>query len=446
MIAPPRARGLPPLLHRATFRRYWAAQTVSLFGDQVTVLAMPLLAALTIGAGPAEMGYLTAAALLPNLFFSLPAGAWADRYPRKRHLMIIADLGRAVLLVAVPLLWWAGALSLPLVYAVAFLAGTLSVLFEVAHSSMFAALVPRDDYMQANSLINGSRAMAYVAGPSLGGMLVQVLAAPLALVADVVTYLASAALLSRLDVTDPPVERASGLGMAAGVRYVARSATLRPLLLAATTLNLFNYLFAALFVLYVTTELHVSPGTLGLVIGAGSVGGLVGAAITGPVSRRIGIGPALILGLVAFPAPLILVPLAGSAHVPVLALLVVAEFVSALGVMLLDITSGSVQTAATPQTMLAVVAGFKRTVNYGVRPLGAVLGGALGATIGIRPTLWIATVGALLGVLWVLFSPLRTMRRLPGDPVTADHEPLPADPLTAAPGPTMEPAAEGSRA
>jgi len=399
----------PPLLRDVAFRRYWSAQTVSLFGDQVTLLAMPLLAVLAIGAGPAEMGYLTAAALVPNLLFSLPAGAWADRYPHKRRLMILADLGRAVLLLAVPLLWWGGGLTLPVLYAVAFATGSLSVLFEVAHSSLFADLVRRPDYVRANSLVNGSRAMSFVAGPSLGGLLVQVFTAPFALVADVVTFVASAGFLSRMDVEERPVAPAeNGGGMVAGMRFVLRSPILRPILLGAATLNLFNYIFAALFVLYATRQLHIAPGALGLILGSGAVGGLIGAVVAGRIARWIGIGPALILGMVVFPAPLILVPLA---HGPLP--LFVAEMLSALGVMLLDITAGSLQTAATPHDRLSVVSGFKRTVNYGIRPVGAVLGGALGTFIGVRPALWVATIGGLLGVLWVVFSPLRTMRELP---------------------------------
>ena len=130
----PRIPRIPRLLQQTAFRRYWSAQTVSLFGDQITMLAVPLLAVLAIGAGPAEMGYLTAASLLPNLFFSLPAGAWLDRHSRRRQVMIIADLGRAGLLLAVPLLWWADVLNLPLLCVVAFLIGVLSVFFEVAHS------------------------------------------------------------------------------------------------------------------------------------------------------------------------------------------------------------------------------------------------------------------------------------------------------------------------
>ena len=399
----------PPLLREAAFRRYWSAQTVSLFGDQITLLAMPLLAVLAIGAGPAEMGYLTAAALVPNLLFSLPAGAWVDRRPHKRRLMIVADLGRAVLLLAVPLFWWAGWLTLPVLYAVAFGTGSLSVLFEVAHSSLFADLVRRPDYVRANSLVNGSRAMSFVAGLRLGGVLVQVFTAPLALVADVLTFVASAGFLSRMKVEERPVAPAgTGGGMAAGMRFVLRSPILRPILVGTSVLNLFNYIFAALFVLYATKQLHIAPGTLGLILGSGAVGGLIGAVVAGRVARWLGIGPALLLGMVAFPAPLILVPLA---HGPLP--LFVAELLSAMGVMLLDIAAGSLQTAATPHDRLSVVSGFKRTVNYGIRPVGAVLGGALGSLIGVRPALWVATLGGLLGVLWIVFSPLRTMRELP---------------------------------
>ncbi|WP_250002664.1 MFS transporter [Actinoplanes sp. M2I2] len=402
------------LLRETAFRRYWSAQTVSLVGDQITLIAVPLLAVLAVGAGPAQMGYLTAAALLPNLFLSLPAGAWADRRRDKRQVMVVADVSRAVLLLAVPVLWWTGGLTLPLLYAVSFLVGVFSLLFEVAHASLFATLVRRDDYVDANSLLNGSRAASFVAGPSLGGLLVQGLTAPVALIADVLTYLASAAFLSRVRLPDAPAETGEEIrGMVAGIRYVARSAVLRAVLLGATTLNLFNYMFAALFVLYVTTSLHLSPGSLGLVIGLGSVGGLLGAVLAGPLTRRIGIGPTAILGFLLFPAPLILVPLVSGPAWLIFTVLVVAEFFAALGVLVLDIAVGSVQTAATPPSLLATVSGFKRTVNYGIRPIGALIGGALGTALGVRPTLWIATVGALLGVFWVIFSPLRTMRVLP---------------------------------
>ncbi|MFY1672035.1 MFS transporter [Plantactinospora sp. WMMB334] len=409
-------RWLPELLRQAPFRRYWSAQTVSLLGDQISAIALPLLAVLGTGAGPAEMGYLTAAALIPNLLFSLLLGAWVDRYPHKRRVMVLADLGRAVLLAAVPVAYLVGVLSLGQLYLVAFLTGTLAVLFEVAHGALFVSLVPRRDYVDANALTNGSRAMSYVAGPSAGGLLVQTLSAPVALLADALSYLVSALFLARVrpvPAPEPPPADGGGLGIGQGLRFVARSRILRAVLLGTTTLNLFNYMFAALFVLYVSTELGLSPGLLGLVIGVGSVGALLGAAVTGRLVRRFGIGRTALVGFVLFPAPLVLVPLAGGPTPVVVGALVVAEFLSGLGVMVLDITVGSLQVAVTPERLLARVTGAKRTVNYGIRPIGAVLGGSLGAAIGVRPTLWIATVGAVAGLLWLLPTPIPGMRELP---------------------------------
>jgi MFS family permease len=410
-------RWLPRLLRGTPFRRYWSAQTVSLFGDEISALALPLFAVLGLHAGPAEMGYLIAAALIPNLLFSVLAGAWIDRYPHKRRIMIIADVGRALLLTAVPVAFLLDVLTLEQLYVVAFLSGTLAVLFGVSNSTLFVSLVPKKDYMEANTLLNGSRATSFVAGPSTAGILVQTLTAPVALLADAVSYLVSAVLLMKIRPTEPPPSEAKGLGIGQGLRFIARSPVLRSTLLGATTLNLFNYMFAALFVLYVSTELGVSPGLLGAVIGAGAFGALLGAAVTGRVARKLGIGRTLVLSFVLFPAPLLLVPLAGGSTPSVLGMLFVAEFLSGLGVMMLDITNGSVQTAATPDPLRARVSGAQRTINYGIRPIGALLGGALGANLGVRPALWIATIGAIAGVLWVLPAAVSKLRDLP------EHEP-----------------------
>ena len=410
---PTTRRWLPRLLRGTPFRRYWSAQTVSLFGDEISALALPLFAVLGLHAGPAEMGYLIAAALIPNLLFSVLAGAWIDRYPHKRRIMIMADVGRALLLAAVPVAFVLDVLTLEQLYVVAFLSGTLAVLFGVSNSTLFVSLVPKRDYMEANTLLNGSRATSYVAGPGAAGLLVQTLTAPVALLADALSYLISAVLLMKIRPTEPPPSETKGLGIGQGLRFIARSPILRSTLLGATTLNLFNYMFAALFVLYVSTELGVSPGLLGAVIGAGAFGALLGAAVTSRVARKLGIGRTLVLSFVLFPAPLLLVPLAGGSTPSLLGMLFVAEFFSGLGVMMLDITLGSVQTAATPDALRARVSGAQRTINYGIRPIGAMLGGALGANLGVRPALSIATIGAIAGVLWVLPSPVRQLRDLP---------------------------------
>jgi MFS family permease len=171
--------------------------------------------------------------------------------------------------------------------------------------------------------------------------------------------------------------------------------------------------FAAIFVLFATRSLHVRPGLLGVVLGAGAVGGVLGSVVTGRIGRRIGIGPAYVLGCLVFPAPLVLVPLASGPRGLVLTCLFAAEFVSGFGVMLLDISSGSISQSLVPDRLRARVAGSYMLVNYGVRPIGALAGGLLGTTIGLRPTLWIASLGAVAGVLWLLPSPLVRMRELP---------------------------------
>jgi predicted MFS family arabinose efflux permease len=244
-------------------------------------------------------------------------------------------------------------------------------------------------------------------------VLVQVLTAPIALVADVVSYLVSALFLTRVKPVEPPPAVGEKLGIGTGLRFLGTAPTLRSILLGTTTLNLFNYMFAALYVLYIVTELGITPAMLGVVIGAGAIGALVGAATTTRIARRLGIGRTLVVSMLLFPGPLLLVPLAGGPTPVVLGLLFLAEVGSGLGVMMLDITAGSIQTALIPDELRARVAGAKRTINYGIRPVGALIGGWLGATIGILPTLWIATVGALLGVLWVLPARISGLRELP---------------------------------
>jgi MFS family permease len=398
---------VPSLLRESVhFRRFWLGQTVSLLGDQVSLIALPLVAVLVLDASAAQMGYLVAVELAPNLLFSLHAGAWVDRRGRKRQLMIATDLGRTALLGSLPLAYAFGALTFPHMLVVGFLMGTLSVLFHVSYSSLFVALVPRDRFVEGNSIVNGSRALSYVAGPSIGGLLVQVLSAPVTLVVDTCSYLVSVLYLRSVEVEEPVAEAPGKGHVVAGIRWVFGNPLVRAALGATATINFFNFVFFALFILYATNSLDIQPGTLGLVLGAGAVGGVLGSLVTGRIARRIGIGPAFALGCVLFPAPLLLVPLAGGPKPVVLACLFLAEFGSGLGVMILDISGGAIAAAVVPDRLRSRVSGAYMVVNYGVRPLGALVGGALGTWIGLRETLWIATAGALLGILWLLPSPL----------------------------------------
>jgi MFS family permease len=414
---------IPRLLREdSRFRRFWAGQSVSLVGDQVSLIALPLVAVLVLDASAAQMGYLVAAELAPNLLFSLPAGAWADRRARKRHTMIATDLGRALLIGSIPLAYAFDALTFPHMLVVAFLMGTLAVLFQVSYSSFYPALVPRERLVEGGSIMHGSRALSYVVGPSMGGLLVQAISAPVTLVMDACSYVVSALFLGSVDIEEPATEAPGQGHVVAGVRWVFRNPIIRAALGATATINFFNFVFFALFILYATRELDVSPATLGLVLGAAAVGGILGAVVTGRISRWMGVGPAFTLGCILFPAPLLLVPLAQGPDWVILACLFLAEFGAGFGVMMLDISSGAIAAAVVPARLRSRVSGAYMVVNYGVRPLGALVGGALGSWIGLRETLWIATSGALLGVLWLLPSPILGLRELPENAEGAPEE------------------------
>jgi MFS family permease len=405
---------LPPLLREnVSFRRFFAGQSVSLVGDQITAIALPLTAVLALHAGAGQMGALTTAYLLPNLIFALHAGAWVDRRGGRRRVMLATDLGRAALLASLPVAYAFGHLTWTQLYAVAFSSGTLSVFFFVAYGAMIQMLVPREQYVAANSLVHGSRAFSFLAGSSLGGVLVQLLRGPYALAVDAGSFLWSALFLHRMQLDEPPGAPPETGGLTAGARWIRGNAIIRAELLGVATLNFFNFIFFALFVLYATRSLGVRPATLGIVLGAASVGTLGGSFVTARVSRRIGVGPAFVAGCFLFPAPLILVPAAGGPRWLVIGCLFVAEFTSGIGLMLLDIMAGTIMAGLIPAALRSRVQGGFMVVNYGVRPLGTAAGGVLGSVLGLRPTLWIATVGALAGLLFILPSPIMGLRDVP---------------------------------
>lgn len=404
------------LLRDTVFRRFWIGQTVSLVGDQVSLFAVPLTAVLVMHANATQMGLLTAAGLLPSLLFSLAAGAAIDRHGRRRRVMLAADLGRALLMVTIPLSYLLGRLGLPQLYAVTFAVGTLDVLFYVAYTTLFVSVVPRDRYVEGESLLNGSRAMSVILGQSGAGLLVAAFSAPGAIALDALTFLVSALTLARIRPVEPPAAEPGTGQLIAGARFIARSRIVRSALGATATVNFFTFALNAIAILYATRSLHVRPAVLGLVLGTGAVGGVLGSLVTGRVTRRIGIGPTFIAGCVLFPAPLVLIPAAAGPHVVVLACLFAAEFGAGVGVMLLDIAGGAIFAGVIPHELRSRVSGAYRSVNYGVRPLGALTGGLLGSAIGLRPTLWLAVAGAVTCALWLVRSPLPALRELAPEP------------------------------
>jgi MFS family permease len=409
-------RHLPDLLKfNRPFRDYWTGQTISLFGDQIALLAIPLLAVLTLDADAEQMGLLAAVELAPSLFFAMHLGAWADRRRSRRAILIGADLGRAVLLLGVPIAAALGVLTMPLLYVVAFATGTLGVFFMVAEQTVFTSLVKPVDYIEANSLLIGSRSVAIVGGKTLGGLLVAVLTAPVAIAVDGLTFIVSALFTGRVRVPEPPAAAPGSGGLAAGIRFVRRTPLLRASLLGTATFNLFNTAFWALIVLFATRELGLGSGAIGIALGVGAVGSIIGAACAKPLNARIGLGNALILSFVLAPLPLVLIPLSSGPPAVAMTLLSLAEFGSGLGVMILEVGLGSLQAAVIPDELRSRVWGAILFVNWGVRPLGALGGGLLAGAIGMRPTMWIAAVGGMAGVLWLLPSRMSDVRDVSED-------------------------------
>jgi Na+/melibiose symporter-like transporter len=398
------------------FRTFWSAQGVSEVGDRITELALPLIAVTLLNASPSQVGLLTAAVWLPNLA-SLFIGTWVDQRRDKRPLMIAADLSRMVVLLSLPTAYWLDLLTLGQLYAIAILAGTAHVVFNTAYASFFVRLVSQDQFLEANSKLSATRSMSFMAGPAVGGLLIQWLTAPAAILIDAASFAFSAVQVSRLrtPVVEPDPATESLLRRArAGMGYVLRHPYLRSSLGCATTVNFFNFIGSALLVLYASRDLELSAGTIGVAFGIGASGGLLGALAAAPLTRLIGAGRLIAVGAVVFPAAIALAAFASGPVWVRATALAAAEFIGGFAVMCFDVPLNALQTAVIHDQMLSRVSGAFSSINYGIRPLGAVVGGLLGTWLGVRETLLISSAGGLLAVLWLVRSPIIRVRDLSG--------------------------------
>ncbi|MFY1586057.1 MFS transporter [Micromonospora sp. WMMD734] len=403
-----------PLWRDRDFVLFWAGQTVGELGTRMSGVAVPLLAAGPMRASVFQVSLLTVLAWLPYLVFALPAGLLADRVDLRR-LMIGCDLGRAALLSSLPVVALVGRLTLAFLYVVVGLCGVLTVLFTVAYKSIVPALAPADRLVEANARLTVTADTAALVGPTVGGVLAGLVGAARTFLGTALAFLLSAATLAAVR----PVVRDRGLtdrvpvrvALTEGLRFVGRRPILRSILACTATSNFFAIGTTALEVSFLVRELRAGPATVGLVFSLGAVGGLVTGAFAAPLSRRIGTARVIWVAM-AVPGPLyLLVPLARPGWG--LALYVVGLAAFSANAVLFNVSILSYRQRITPPELLGRVNAAFLWVCFGVVPLGALTGGLLGSHWGLRPALVVCALGTWSAALFVVLSPLRSLRDLP---------------------------------
>jgi hypothetical protein len=401
------------LRHHTGFRKLWLGKTISSLGSQITFVALPLTAVLMLKASAKQMGLLTAAGTLPYLLFGLPAGAWVDRLPR-RAILITADAGRAALLVTIPVAALLQHLRIGHLYLVAFLSGLLTLAYDVAEEAFLPALVHREQLVEGNSRMAAIDSVATIAGPSLGGGLVQALTAPIAIIVDVVSFVVSVTLLSSIRAVEPasaPAERRVGLRteIGEGLRFVLQHPLLRAVAGTSSTMQLFGGMFNALLALFLTQELALPPAALGLMYAIGSASGLMAAVSAGKLTRGAGVGRVIVAAALAIGAGWLVVASAHGTPAAAFATIGAGILVAGAGNTLYNINTASLSQAIAPDRLLGRVNATKLFIGWGALPVGSLVGGFLGEAIGLRATVLVAGVGLASGFLWVALSPVRTL-------------------------------------
>jgi MFS family permease len=411
------------------FLKLWSAETISQVGSQVTGLALPLVAIITLDVSAFEVALLGVVEFAPFILISLPAGVWVDRLPR-RPILIVGDLGRAAVLATIPIAYAADALTIWQLYVVGFVFGVLTVFFDVAYMSYLPSLVRRDQLIDGNSKLEISRSGAQLAGPALAGVLIQVLKAPVAILLDAISFVASGLLVLAIRKQEVVPERRDARSpmagmrteLSEGLRYVLGHRYLRWIAASTATFNFFGNVIWTMFLVYAVRELGLSAGTIGVVFAIGNAGALVAAFATNRVAGKLGVGPAIVVGA-ATGSAVLLVPLAPeSGPIPYL---VAAQLIMSFGVVLYNVTQGSYRQAITPERLQGRMNSVMRFMVWGVMPLGMLLGGAIASAFSLHAAIWVGAIGMSLAFLPVLLSPVRTLREMPeqvAEPLAEAHD------------------------
>jgi MFS family permease len=414
------------LFRHRDFVKLWSAETISQFGTQVTLLALPIIAATTLNVTPFEFGLLATIEFLPFILLSLPAGVWVDRL-RRRPILIAGDLVRAAALLSIPIAFALNALTIWQLYIVGFINGCATVFFDVAYQSYLPSLVDREQIVDGNAKLETSRSAAQITGPGVAGVLIGAFTAPFAIVLDALSFVASALFMFAIRRHEPaPEPRLNEHGerpsmrteIAEGLRYVGGQRFLRSIAATTGLSNFFSNILQSILILYLVRQLSFTPELIGLAFSLGAVGFLVGALLANPVAMRFGVGPTIVGASMTFGVYGLLIALAP----PNLALPFVAAsgFLGGLGGAIYNINQVSLRQAITPERMQGRMNATMRFIVWGTIPIGAILGGFLGGVIGLHETIWIGAIGGIFVFLPVLLSPVRSLKRIPAADPDAD--------------------------
>jgi MFS family permease len=419
----------PSLLRHPDFLKLWSAETISQFGTQVSLLAIPLVAVTLLQATPFEVGLLGTIEFLPFILFALPAGAWVDRL-RRRPILILGDVGRAVSLISIPVAYAFDALTIWQLYVVGFVNGVMTVLFDVAYQSYLPSLVDRSQIVEGNSKLEISRSAAQIGGPGIAGVLVNLISAPLAIAADAVSFIGSALFVFAIRKHEPAPDRQRDehgrareslrREVSEGLRYVLGHPYLRSIAASTGWSNLFGTIAFSIYIVYLVRTLALTPDVIGFVFGLGNAGTLVGALVAARIGRWLGVGPAIVGSMFVSGPGILLLGLAPP-EFPI-PFLVASGFIFGFCALTYNINQVSFRQAVTPTAMQGRMNATMRFIVWGTIPIGMMLGGFLGGAIGLRETMLVGGVGSLFAFLPLLIGPLRHLREMPApleEPITS---------------------------
>jgi predicted MFS family arabinose efflux permease len=405
-----------PLYRHLDFRRLWAAQTVSRFGSQISQLALPLVAVLSLKSSAFRVSLLGAIEFLPFLLFALPAGAWIDRVAR-RPVLVTTDIGRALALGSLPIAAAVAHVTYVHLCIVGFVAGTLTVFFDVAYQSYLPSLVERGHLVDANSKLEISNSASQIGGPGIAGVLIQWITAPFAIAADAVSFVCSALFLARIRVHEeinPPAEgRSLVREIEAGLRYLMGDGRWRALAAFIAVFNLGTGITGPLILVFAVRRLGLNAGELGLVGLLGNVGWLVGALGARRVAQIIPLGPLFVVVAFLGGVPFFIIPVT-TPHLAI-PLLVTAQAITALAIVVFNVNAISLYQTHVPPGMLGRMNASRRWIVWGIIPLGNVIGGALAATIGLRTTLFVGAAFSSVAAAFLLTKPILSLATVDGD-------------------------------